>query len=857
MIKMVFYIVAIILAPLSAAGQPSLIWTSLKHEKSGKANYQCTPYGMAAGADGGLFIVGEAAGSALVFKYDPSAGQVVWEQRLGGSFDTTSTLNGCHADQSGVLFTTGGAREGTSFDATVSRFDGTSGVCLWTRKYDFGGGAGDIAGPCDLDPSGYIYLAGTIVNDTSMWGDELGRRIFAAKCDPATGDTIWVSRWTAPEDTFSEAGGCAADSAGNLYVAGFSQHGPNGEYGELILMKHDAASGDAIWTRRFDLDWGTEINGCTVDESGYVFAVGSTGTSSRIFKFDPANGDTVWTRSLEGSEYGSACCLDGEGHLVAVGVDNSSCLSYITTKIDCATGDTLWLRSFTGSYAKGPPFACVVTPSGHVFIAGDGSQESYDTLQGRNCLLVNYGPDGSNESASKVYLEPVSYTSIRGCAAGPAGSLYTVGCSNRLFSVASIRASDGGPVWMTSFKYNDWMLSNRDFGGNAVAVDQSGAPMAVGYFVGDLYSMKSDPTSGDSLWLQCIPYSYNVGGVDCAIDRQGYLIQSAWSRDYDHCGHIVVKTNATTGDTIWKRDFGDFAWQLRIRSCTVDTAGYPLFIGDGLSNVSFLKCNPANGDTIWFKELILDSMGAEYISDLACDKSNRLYGTGHRHYDGNNDILVVRLDPETGDTVWVRTYCSPIQDDDRALGCAVDDSGNLYVTGCSYNGSDYDWLTVKFDQSGDTAWSVRYDGAAGANDMAYSCAVDGLGYLYVSGFTGTGRGYDALVIKYDTGHTGVGGETGLATLLPRQELLSARPNPARDRVWLTYCLEGERLIRLEVYNVQGQLVRVIEEGVREAGGHRASWDCRDARGSRVSSGIYLVRLSVNQEKIIGRMLVLR
>ena len=89
------------------------------------------------------------------------------------------------------------------------------------------------------------------------------------------------------------------------------------------------------------------------------------------------------------------------------------------------------------------------------------------------------------------------------------------------------------------------------------------------------------------------------------------------------------------------------------------------------------------------------------------------------------------------DTAWIRTYNGPANEDDGAYAIAVDASGNVYVTGYSWSyGTWEDYLTIKYYPNGDTAWVRRYNGPENRLDRAYSIAVDDSGNVYVTGFSG-------------------------------------------------------------------------------------------------------------------------
>ena len=102
---------------------------------------------------------------------------------------------------------------------------------------------------------------------------------------------------------------------------------------------------------------------------------------------------------------------------------------------------------------------------------------------------------------------------------------------------------------------------------------------------------------------------------------------------------------------------------------------------------------------------------------------------------------------------WVARYDGPENDMDEAFAVAVDDLGNIYVTGSSRK-SDWtkDFTTIKYDPDGSELWVAFYDGPANENDEAKAVDVDELGNVYVTGWSkGIGTGGDYATIKYDPG----------------------------------------------------------------------------------------------------------
>src|SRR5262249_45020257 len=72
---------------------------------------------------------------------------------------------------------------------------------------------------------------------------------------------------------------------------------------------------------------------------------------------------------------------------------------------------------------------------------------------------------------------------------------------------------------------------------------------------------------------------------------------------------------------------------------------------------------------------------------------------------------------------WVARYNGPANDFDGGVAIVLDSSGNVYVTGESVGvGTSADYLTLKYNSSGEQEWVTRYDG--GLADAATAIAID-------------------------------------------------------------------------------------------------------------------------------------
>ncbi len=90
------------------------------------------------------------------------------------------------------------------------------------------------------------------------------------------------------------------------------------------------------------------------------------------------------------------------------------------------------------------------------------------------------------------------------------------------------------------------------------------------------------------------------------------------------------------------------------------------------------------------------------------------------------------------------------------------------------------------------------------------------------------------------------------------------PNPFNPSTTIPFQVNGSRFIvhapvrtTLKIYNVLGQLVRILEDGEKLSGNYQVIWDGKDQRGKEVSSGIYFYQLKAGDYKETRKMSLLR
>jgi uncharacterized delta-60 repeat protein len=241
---------------------------------------------------------------------------------------------------------------------------------------------------------------------------------------------------------------------------------------------------------------------------------------------------------------------------------------------------------------------------------------------------------------------------------------------------------------------------------------------------------------------------------------------------FDSAGNALIggyqNLSGSTDDDYWLvklRPDGTIAWRAAfnkaggsdlITAVAVDGNDNVVVTGvvwNGINtDIHTIKYNGATGAVIWQHTYNGTANGNDMASGIAVDAGNDVYVSGYTQSSGGSDdgLLLKFNGAASGASnppVATASYNGPANGADRFKQLAVRGSA-VAVTGESWNGTDFDIVTSRYDLSLNSQWTVGYSSSGANHDSGKYVRIDAAGSVIIAGVSANGLDYDDYVAKY-------------------------------------------------------------------------------------------------------------
>ncbi len=707
------------------------------------------------------------------------------------------------------------------------------------------------------------------------------------------------------------------DKNGNNYVtANSSTLNFNSKWVTIMFDKN----GQWKWSKYIDRDSSSGVYESpwliNIDNNNYINVLGyeNKNNISTFFlvKYD-TNGTKISDRSYidTTTEYVQRVLLDNSGNLFTAGFSQNPDKIYLI-KFD-NNNNKSWSSGFLTGGIKNVnnSMNLIIDDAGYVYLTTEDSSKKGDIHEVITSKFNSSGQEmwtiRSNDylghQVTSMFTDYYGYTYLTGWLEN--------GRSNNLDFFTVQYDSSGKINWMNRY---DGPAHSIDIP-KAITEDNDGNIYVTGESKGnsnfDYVTIKYN-SYGEEAWTP--PPRYDGGGIDIpqgiAVDPDGYVYVSGSSigsdSDYDFA-------------TIKYNEFGQFQWVKRyndlnngrdsVVSIAIDNSGNIYVAGTSDSTISFpnfliIKYDPS-GKVLWTRRYHQEGNNWEKAAKMIIDKNNNIYITGTCFTnDTKEDIITVKY-KSNGAFQWMSRWDDPGSLSDAVSDIKVDKEGDVYVAGYGAGGgTGNDFVTIKYDSSGNQKWAVTYDSPQSSDDFTTGLALDYQKNCYVAGYSLNNNNYEYSLVKYDTiglklwdetykytgssnnipvkinvdnnGNILIGGysgnsewsvfnlskysqpgfiPTGILESLNKvneYKLYQNFPNPFNPVTSIRYSIPKNSFVSIKLYDILGREIRILISKEEKAGSHEIKLD-----GSNLSSGVYFYRMSAGNFTESKKLIILK
>ncbi|PVY39049.1 outer membrane protein assembly factor BamB family protein [Pontibacter virosus] len=850
-----------------------IIWSD-RYSSSGADYNQAGS--IAVDGQGGVFIAGTSYFQGdkynyIVVHYDGASGTRVWEKRLRDMQPYLKSM--VLTSNDGGLYLTGSVYNEVgdqSRNMIVTRMNASTGDDAWSQRYGWNGPVSYTGTDVVVDEAGNTYVTGII-------SIEFGEKyVYAAKY-AASGEMLWSTHYKDKREAYSK-NFISLDKEGDVYVA----------TSKGLLLKLQATNGALVWQSqvREDSELQVDINALVLDDSGNIYVAGAEHkprvsfemiSSFLTIKFDAASGSRLWEKRYGGNsgyDHVKDLVLDGNGNLYVTGsvFGSDRTVQMATIKYNSANGEERWIAI----HHEGYPAAIAADGTGGIYVTGTKSIVNnfatikYNAEDGKEAWVSYFGTDGRRDVPEAIAVDN-------------AGGVYVAGINQSdvngmQISVLKYNSTDGSEIW--AHRHEEWIQSES---GTRLMLDNKGSVYLAGNIRRTFVLASHNTEDGEVIWTKESDNLLGLGSdfmMDFTLDAKNNLYltglnyqnattRKAFTIKYSQdapCAPAVQQ--AIAGPDKVRAGAKDVAYTLEGTKATSYTWSV-----DGPGPVRLSGQNTAQITTNWPASAGFYEVNASYGNNCGTHSATHkvavynpddriVAAAGWLHSPQNTQMDFMQQEGRGyfGVAVQYRNKTEQVQgqvafqlkENDLNFKSTSFEAERLIVFGqeANFKGkgtingkSGYGFLVAIVNHAlnvknpndrlrlmiwEEESGRIVYDNQAGDAEEA----------------TATNRiGMGAMVL-YDPKNPDLLAKAELEALgiqLPGAEVaakLMAYPNAFSDRTTISFALEKDEAYTLEVYDMNGRLVRKVGEGTAKA---NQLYEY-ELEGQTMSDGMYIARL---------------
>ncbi|HEY3251559.1 MAG TPA: SBBP repeat-containing protein [Ignavibacteria bacterium] len=503
-----------------------------------------------------------------------------------------------------------------------------------------------------------------------------------------------------------------------------------------------------------------------------------------------------------------------------------------------------WVNRYSGPISNyNSPSLITNDESGNIYVTGSSAGNN----SGLDIVTIKYSSSGSMLWTARYN----GYANLDDEAASividQSGNAYVAGTASNAGTMKDIITIKYNPIgqqiWAVS--YNGTL--NQDDAANAMIIDNAGNIYVTGYTTGtssqDFVTIKYSPDGA----LQLVKIYNGPGNTydeafNITADGDNVCVCGLSRSIYTKRDYATIKYSSA-GNELWvaRYDGPSHGYDMAY-AVTADNIGNVYVTGtswDWYYGYDYLtvKYN-SEGVEQWNARYEGGGTGSDIAKSIRVDMSGNIYVTGEVWTSAyNKDYGTIKYDQD-GNTLWIRVYDGPGNSNDIANSMAMDNSGNIYVTGWSRNTSNFgteDFCTVKYNSNGLQKWVMRYNGAGNNEDISNAIAVDVSGNVFVTGRSKlSSNNYEISTIKYSQPI----GIDPISNNIPNKfELFQNYPNPFNPSTKINFNIPKSTFVNLIVYDALGRKLADLINEELQAGQYSYELDA-----ANFPSGVYFYKL---------------